>query len=221
MIRIRWSLVLAAISALWVLSSAALAAPTAIRFGTLVDGKGGVIKAAVVVLNGDRIESIGSTVPAGVTPIDLSKYTGIPGLIDVHTHLTYTWDPEAGVPPFDWSMFDEHPAVTVFRARVNATRTLEAGVTTVRDLGAMQNNDIAMRDLINKGLITGPRMFVCGVPLHVTSSPSRPHVDFPYPGIADGVPGVLRAVRQEVLGAGADWVKMFGSTGSGGDVSTR
>ena len=134
---------------------------------------------------------------------------------------SYNWDPASGLRPFDPSSFDEHPAVTVFRARINATRTLEAGVTTVRDLGAMQNNDIAMRDLINAGSITGPRMFVSGVPIQITYSSSRPHLDFPYPGIANGTAEVMRAVRQEVNGAGADWVKMFGSTGSGGDVSTR
>src|SRR5439155_14106374 len=92
---------------------------------------------------------------------------------------------------------------------------------TVRDLGAMQDNDIAMRDLVNQGLIVGPRMFVSGIPLQVTSSSSRPHVDFPYPEIANGVPEVLRAVRQEVLGARADWVKLFASSGSGGDVTER
>src|SRR5439155_6805020 len=62
---------------------------------------------------------------------------------------------------------------------------------------------------------------VSGVPLQITYASSRPHLDFPYPGIANGVPEVLKAVRQEINGAGADWVKMFGSTGSGGDVSTR
>ena len=210
----------AAVTVLVAGSSMTFAATTAVRFGILVDGKGGALKDAVVVVDGERIKSVGTTVPPGATVIDLSRYTGIPGLIDVHTHLTYNWDPASGLRPFDPSMFDEHPAVTVFRARINATRTLEAGVTTVRDLGAMQNNDIAMRDLINAGSITGPRMFVSGMPIQVTSSPSRPQVDFPYPGTANGAAEVMRIVRQEVRGAGADWVKMFGSTGSGGDVST-
>jgi imidazolonepropionase-like amidohydrolase len=194
---------------------------TAIRFGTLVDGKGGVLRNAVVVIDSERVKSVGTTVPPGARVVDLSRFTGVPGLIDVHTHLTYNWDPKSGARPFDPSMFDEHPAVTVFKARINATRTLESGVTTVRDLGAMQDNDVAMRDLVNAGLITGPRMFVSGIPLQVTYASSRPHLDFPYPGIANGVPEVLAAVRREVMGAGADWVKMFGSTGSGGDVSTR
>jgi len=172
-------------------------------------------------VDSDRVRSIGTTVPDGATVIDLSRYTGIPGLIDVHTHLTYHWEPASGKRPFDPTNFDEHPAVTVFKARDNAMRTLGAGVTTVRDLGAMQDNDVAMRDLINAGLMVGPRMFVSGIPLQTTYAASGPHLDIPYPGIADGVPAVLQAVRREVIGAGADWVKMFGSGGSGGDVSTR
>ena len=200
---------------------AAQAATTAIRFGTLVDGKGGVRKGAVVVVDGERIVDVVTSVPAGATVIDLSGYTGVPGLIDVHTHMTYSWDPDSGTRPFDIYTLDQHPAVTVFKARKNATRTLEAGVTTVRDLGGSQNNDIAMRDLINDGSMIGPRMFVSGVPLHVNYASSRPHIDFPYPGIASGAAEVMRVVRQEIMGAGADWVKMFGSTGSGGDVSTR
>ncbi len=221
MIRTRVLLAWATVAALCTLPIEASAATTAIRFGTLIDGKGGVLKGAVVVLEGERILSIGTSVPTGARLIDLSRFTGIPGLIDVHTHLTYNWDPESGVKPFDDSMFDEHPAVTVFRARKNAARTLEAGVTTVRDLGAMQNNDIAMRDLINDGSIVGPRMFVSGIPLQVTYATSRPHMDIPNPGVVNGVAEALRVVRQEVYGAGADWVKMFGSSGSGGDVSTR
>ena len=221
MIRTRSLLAWAVVGALCTLPGETAAPTTAIRFGTLIDGKGGALKGAVVVLEGERILSVGTSVPEGARLIDLSRFTGIPGLIDVHTHLTYNWDPESGVKPFDYSMFDEHPAVTVFRARKNAARTLEAGVTTVRDLGAMQNNDIAMRDLINDGSIIGPRMFVCGIPLQVTYSTSRPHVDFPNPGVVNGIPEILRAVRQEVHGAGADWVKMYGSSGSGGDVSTQ
>ena len=210
----------AALLALLAITHAAWAAPTAIRFGTLLDGRGGVLHDAIVVVDSGRVTSVGTTAPVGVRVLDLSRYTGLPGLIDVHTHLTYNWDPESGVKPFDWSMLDEHPAVTVFHARKNARRTLEAGVTTVRDLGAFQNNDIAMRDLIREGQMTGPRMFVSGIPLQATYAHSRPHVDFPNPGVVNGVAEVQRAVRQELRGAGADWVKMFGSGGSGGDVST-
>jgi imidazolonepropionase-like amidohydrolase len=97
-------------------------------------------------------------------------------------------------------------------------RTLEAGVTTVRDLGSDQYEDIAMRDLINHGEMIGPRMFVSGYGLTVTSTPYKPGLNLPAGGIADGVPEVLRAVRQQVA-AGVDVIKMFASTGTDDDVS--
>jgi imidazolonepropionase-like amidohydrolase len=110
------------------------------------------------------------------------------------------------------------PAVNVFLAQENARKTLEAGVTTVRDLGSFLYQDIAMRDLIKRGAMTGPRMFVSGHGLHVTTQPARPEFSEPDWGKADGVPEVLRIVREQIA-AGADVIKMYGSTGSGEDVS--
>jgi imidazolonepropionase-like amidohydrolase len=110
------------------------------------------------------------------------------------------------------------PAVEVFLARKGAIRTLEAGVTTVRDLGADQYMDIAMRDLINHGEMIGPRMFVVGYGLYITNTPYKPGLNLPAGGIADGVPEVLRVVRQQVA-AGADWIKMYASTGTDDDVT--
>ncbi len=115
-------------------------------------------------------------------------------------------------------LVDNPPAVEVFLARKGALRTLEAGVTTVRDLGSDQYMDIAMRDLINHGEMIGPRMFVCGYGLTVTSTPYKPGLNLPAGGIADGVPEVLRAVRQQVA-AGADVIKLFASTGTDDDVT--
>jgi imidazolonepropionase-like amidohydrolase len=97
-------------------------------------------------------------------------------------------------------------------------RTLECGVTTVRDLGADQYMDIAMRDLINHGEIIGPRMFVVGYGLYITNTPYKPGPNPPAGGIADGVPEVLRVVRQQIA-AGADWIKMYASTGTDDDVT--
>jgi imidazolonepropionase-like amidohydrolase len=110
------------------------------------------------------------------------------------------------------------PAVTVFLAQENARKTLEAGVTTVRDLGAQDYTDIAMRDLINRGAMRGPRMFVAGYGLQVTKEPAKPGFVTPEGGRADGVAEVLRVVQQQVA-AGADVIKMYGSTGSDQDVS--
>src|SRR6202030_3439607 len=97
-------------------------------------------------------------------------------------------------------------------------RTLEAGVTTVRNLGSDQYMDIAMRDLINRGEMIGPRMFVCGYGLYITATPFRKEGTPPVGGIADGVPEVLKVVRQQIA-AGADVIKMYGSTGTDDDVT--
>jgi len=192
----------------------------AVRFGKLWDAKGKLWTNAIVIVEGDRIREVttdASAIPAGAETIDLSKYTGLPGLIDVHTHMTIFTDETPGEPMLK-QITNNSPAVEVFLARKGAMRTLEAGVTTVRDLGADQYMDIAMRDLINRGEMIGPRMFVCGYGLTITSTAFKPGFNPPLGGIADGVPEVLRAVRQQIA-AGADLIKLYASTGTDDDVT--
>ncbi len=188
----------------------------AIRFGRLIDGKGKAVDDAVVVVEGGRITSVGTATAAigkDAAVIDLTRYTGIPGLIDAHTHLTYAYDARAGGRPWV-QVIERHPAINVFLAQDNARHALECGVTTVRDLGAFDYSDIAMRDLINRGAIIGPRMFVSGYGLRTTNAPVKPGSTSFDGGVADGVPEVLRVVRQQ-LGAGVDVIKMYASGGSG------
>lgn len=172
------------------------------RFGRVWDGEK-VIANAVIVIEKDRIKSIG---PSDAAAVDMTRYTAIPGMIDVHTHLTYVLDTnrigQAG-----------RGAATVYLSQDNAKKTLETGVTTVRNLGASDYADIAMRDLINAGMMTGPRIFASGYGLQITRGGRGGG-----PGTADGVAEVLKVVRQQV-GAGADVIKMYGSTGSGQDVT--
>lgn len=171
----------------------------AIRFGTLWDGTQ-VLKDAVVVVEGDRIRTVGqgpTAVPKGAEVVDLRRFTGLPGLIDAHTHITYVWDRAPGTRPRGQRRL---PAVTVFLAQENARRTLETGITTVRDLNAANDMDFAMRELIATGAMIGPRIFASGPGLS-----GRPGAT-PFPA--------SRAAEVDArIAAGADWIKVFGSRG--------
>jgi imidazolonepropionase-like amidohydrolase len=183
-----------------VFATVAQAQAKAIRFGKLWDGTK-VTNDAVVVIDGDRITSVGSgssAVPAGAQVVDLRKYTGIPGLIDLHTHITYYWDRKPGTRPRGVQRL---PAVTVYLAQDNARRTLETGVTTIRDLNAGNDMDLAMRELVASGAMIGPRMFVSGPGLS-----SRPNQPLSAENVAN-----LVAARVK---SGVDWIKVFGSRGS-------
>src|SRR5262249_54026062 len=192
-----------------------------IKFGKLVTGTGQIIKNARVVVEDDKITSVSqgeSEIPKSAQVIDLGRFTGIPGLIDAHTHMTYYWDGKPGIDPWRQGC-QRMPAVTVFLAQENARKTLETGVTTARDLGASEYMDIAMMDLINRGAMLGPRMFVSGYGLHSTPR-NAPDGTAPSRGRAHGAAEVAIAVKQQV-DAGADVIKMYGSTGSGQDVTGR
>jgi imidazolonepropionase-like amidohydrolase len=194
-----WKRLPAAVALVVSVASAAKAQPQAIRFGGLWDGSR-VIRDAVVVVNGDRITAVGSgdnAVPRGATVTDLRKYFALPGLIDLHTHITYYWDRRPGTRPRGQRRL---PAVTVYLAADNARRTLETGVTTVRDLNAGNDMDLAMRELTASGAMAGPRIVASGPGLSARQGqPPDPET-------------MKRAVEDRVK-AGVDWIKVFGSRG--------
>ena len=181
-------------------STACSAWGASFHFAAVWDGEK-VTRDACIVVEGDRIQSVG---PCSGASTDLTKYTAIPGLIDVHTHMTYVLGNPVGRAG--------RAAAVVFLSQDNARKTLETGVTTVRDLGSSGYADIAMRDLINLGKMPGPRMFVAGYGLQNTRGNNVT------PNTAHGPAEVDKVARAQVA-AGADWVKMYASTGSGQDVT--
>jgi len=188
---------------------------TVVHTGKLLDVRSGnTLSDQAIVIEGGKILSVGpmSAVKpaAGDQRIELGSATVLPGLIDAHTHLTF--NPQFGYESLAISV----PREALIGAK-NARLTLEAGFTTVRNVGADGYTDVALRDAINDGDVPGPRMLVSGPPLSITGG----HCDndllpFEYhataDGVADGVAQVQHKVR-EVIKYGADLIKVCATGG--------
>jgi imidazolonepropionase-like amidohydrolase len=184
-----------------------------IKAGRLLDVKTGkTLTNQTIVIQGDKIASVGSNAqtPREATVIDLSNATVLPGLIDAHTHITF--NPSFGYQTLGISM----PREALIGAK-NARVTLEAGITTVRNVGASGYTDVALRDAINAGDVPGPRMLVSGPALSITGG----HCDqnllpFEYhatnEGTADGIEAVQHKTR-EIIKYGADVIKICATGG--------
>jgi imidazolonepropionase-like amidohydrolase len=189
---------------------------TLVRAGKVLNvHTGQEVAQQTIVVMGDRIVGVSATAqtPAqpGDTIVDLSKLTVMPGLIDVHTHLTMA-------PNFDpYYELTMTPGKEAIIGVENAKTTLEAGFTTVRNVGAGGYTDVALRDEINAGHIPGPHMQVSGPALGITGGhmddnllPFQYHVTAE--GVADGVAAVQQKVRQNIK-YGADLIKIGASGG--------
>ncbi len=199
--------------------------PIAVRAGRLIDVKNGqVLENVVILIRGERIEVVGRDVaiPADAEVIDLSRHTVLPGLMDMHTHLT-------GDPSFGYSdhRLHEWPGYAALIGAKNARRTLLAGFTTVRNVGADEWADVALRDAIRNGIVPGPRMYVSAHAIGITgghcdTNGYRPDA-WPEPGIergiANGVDEAIKAVRYQIK-YGADVIKICATGGvlSAGDA---
>jgi len=172
----------------------AIAQDTVLKTRLAIDGQGNVIRDAVIVVHDGRIVSVGANgrVPQGAREVDLTKFTVMPGLIDMHVHIAAHFDESSR----------ERPSITAFWAAENARKYLESGFTTLRSLGSSNLVDVDLRNAINAGLVPGPRLFVSGEPLAETAV--KP---------AEGEGPMREYVRRQVA-ANVDVIKIFGSLSS-------
>src|SRR6267378_3456766 len=189
---------------------------TIVRAGRVLDVRTGQMRAKqAIVIEGEKIAQIVAAsevkAAAGDTTIDLPDATLLPGLIDAHTHLTFELS----------SLGYQGLAISTAREALHGARnariTLEAGFTTVRNLGAKDYADIALRDAINDGDVIGPRIVASGPAMGITGGHCDenllpPAFHFQGEGVADGIEGVQHKVR-EVIKYGADVIKICATGG--------
>ena len=176
----------------------------------------------VVVIEGERIKTVASVasvkIPAGATVVDLSKATVLPGLIDCHTHLGSRSDRYDEIYDFKMTPFD-----SAFSGVVNARKTLEAGFTTVRDVGSLPFLAVDLRNAINEGYVPGPRIVASGPGISITGghgdlnnySPQTRVTMFPEErdyGIADGADQLRQTIRAQAK-YGVDVIKILATGG--------
>lgn len=197
------------------LARGAVAEQIYLRAGSLIDGMSAKARADVVVLITDeRIEAVGNAtdvpMPAGAKVVDLTDYTVLPGFLDAHVHITSPHDQKG------YRALANSSHRRMVYGVINAERTLMAGFTSIRNVGAGGYQDVALRDAINEGDIPGPRMLVSGPPLGVTGGHCDNNLlprefNVTADGVADG-PWAVRAKVRENIKYGVDLIK-FCATG--------
>lgn len=190
-----------------------------LKAARLIDGTGAAaVQNAVIVVTGDRITAVGANVavPKGAKVIDLGDATLLPGFIDAHTHLIGRSLGETG---WENSSVRDYAGYGAIRGVLNGEKTLLAGITSVRNVGADLFHDMALRQAIDEGYARGPRMQNAGYALGITGGHCdengyRPGLMDPTwrEGVANG-PDEVRAAVRYMIKYGADVIKTCATGG--------
>jgi imidazolonepropionase-like amidohydrolase len=193
------------------------AASTLIHCDRLFDGISLQPGSVEVLVRDGRVVAVGAKVeaPTDAERITLAGATLTPGLIDAHTHITASWNDTTKAPDFIGSYLGS-PVLVAFEAARNARKTLEAGFTTIRDMGSFDEIDVALSRAIARGLTEGPRIITSG-PLYMPSG-GRTDIQWPRDGSAGSVQQIAEKSRI-YLSDGCDWIKMYVTSGTFDDTT--
>jgi len=188
---------------------------TILQFSQLIDGTGILIDAKEIAVSDGKIIALGENLSANYPEariIDLQTLIGLPGLIDVHTHITYALpEPPRGDA---WTELTNTQAFErVKAAGQNARQTLESGVTSIRNLGSWEGTAFTLREQINQGVVAGPRLFLSGTPVYSEIPDSGEESE------RKKIIAELMQMTRVRITEGVDWIKLFASTGGASDLT--
>lgn len=188
---------------------------TIYRFAKIIDGTGEVLNARDIAIDGKHIRAVGNNLDGSIEGalVVMEGLTALPGLIDAHTHITYGLSsyPDGNA----WAALGQVERAERYEAsKVNAAKTLQTGVTSVRDLNADQRLDFDLKDAINRGSVPGPRIYTSGPGIHPFNDPLPE-------GMETASADCMRQAAEKRIAMGADWIKIFGTTGSASDLTSR
>jgi imidazolonepropionase-like amidohydrolase len=198
------------------LTETAASTPALLRFSAIVDGTGERAPGREILVEHGVIVALGDSLSGrfpGARCVDLGDLTAIPGLIDTHVHVTYGLCGPSRGDAWQQLLQETTGPKRLVAAIGNAARMLESGITSARDLFALDHVDFYLRELIDRGVVPGPRLFLSGTGIHPLVMPPAAS------GTEEERIASLGQRAREVADSGAEWLKIFATTGTGSDLT--
>ncbi len=185
-----------------------------LHFAAIIDGTGEALTGREIVVEDGIIVAVGDALQErypNARQIELKHLTAMPGLIDTHVHATYGLNGPSRGDAWQQLLEETPPQERLDAGIGNAAKMLENGITTARDLFALDGVDFQLRELIEQGIVPGPRLYLSGTGIHPMAMPA-------YSGEAERIASLIQRANA-VADSGADWLKIFATTGSASDLS--